>query len=148
VHRLRTPLGNSIGILWTGLLQGRHRRELIPDSHTYRTITLAITRLIGSQGTLPLATHSPVQEGKMGCFPLLMATRWREVRWDLATAIGQPYQPPDSLVGAVDSFAREAIAPAMRDAGMFAAPLEAPAGATPIERLVAFTGRAVATTHR
>jgi uncharacterized protein (TIGR03086 family) len=63
--------------------------------------------------------------------------------WDLATAVGQPYQPPAALVAAVDTFAREAIVPAMRDAGMFEAPKEAPAGATPMERLVAFTGRPV-----
>jgi uncharacterized protein (TIGR03086 family) len=63
--------------------------------------------------------------------------------WDLAVATGQPYQPPDALVDAADTFAREAIVPAMRDAGMFSAPADAPAGATPIERLVAFTGRRV-----
>jgi uncharacterized protein (TIGR03086 family) len=68
--------------------------------------------------------------------------------WDLATAIGEPYQPPDALIAAVDTFAWEAIVPAMREAGMFAAPTEAPAGATPIERLVAFTGRPVAKSHR
>jgi uncharacterized protein (TIGR03086 family) len=68
--------------------------------------------------------------------------------WDLATAIGEPYQPPDGLVGAVDTFAREAIVPDMREAGMFAGPTEAPAGATPLERLVAFSGRLVARSHR
>jgi uncharacterized protein (TIGR03086 family) len=64
--------------------------------------------------------------------------------WDLAVATGQSYEPPDALVAAVDDFAREAIVPAMRDAEMFAAPAEYPADATPIERLVAFTGRPVA----
>jgi uncharacterized protein (TIGR03086 family) len=68
--------------------------------------------------------------------------------WDLATAIGQPYQPPEALVAAVDIFAREAIVPAMREAGMFAAPKEAPASATLFERLVAFTGRTVPVSHR
>jgi uncharacterized protein (TIGR03086 family) len=68
--------------------------------------------------------------------------------WDLATATGQPYGPPDALVVAVDGFARDAIVPAMRDAGMFAAAVQSPAGATPIERLVAFTGRPVAKQHR
>ena len=63
--------------------------------------------------------------------------------WDLATATGQPYRPPATLVAEVDAFAREAIVPAMREAEMFAAPVEAPAGATPIEQLVAFTGRRV-----
>jgi uncharacterized protein (TIGR03086 family) len=63
--------------------------------------------------------------------------------WDMATATGQPYEPPDALVAAVDAFAREAIVPAMRDAEMFAAAATAPAGATQIEQLVAFTGRTV-----
>jgi uncharacterized protein (TIGR03086 family) len=61
--------------------------------------------------------------------------------WDLATATGQLFQPPDPLVAAVDSFAREAIVPAMRDAKMFAAPVPTLADDTPIERLIAFTGR-------
>jgi uncharacterized protein (TIGR03086 family) len=61
--------------------------------------------------------------------------------WDLATATGQAYEPPDDLVAAVDAFARDAFTPSMREIGMFAQPTEPPAGATPIERLVAFTGR-------
>ena len=34
--------------------------------------------------------------------------------WDLATATGQPYDPPDELVAAVDAFARQAARPAAR----------------------------------
>jgi uncharacterized protein (TIGR03086 family) len=63
--------------------------------------------------------------------------------WDLATATGQPYDPPATLVADVYAFAEEAIVPAMREAGMFAPPAEVPADATPIERLVALTGRRV-----
>ena len=63
--------------------------------------------------------------------------------WDLATATGQTYEPSDALVAAVDGFARQAIAPAMRDGDTFADAVELPAGATPIERLAAFTGRDV-----
>jgi uncharacterized protein (TIGR03086 family) len=63
--------------------------------------------------------------------------------WDLAIATGRPYQPPVTLVAEVDAFAREAIVPAMREAEMFAAPVKAPTDATPIERLVALTGRRV-----
>ena len=63
--------------------------------------------------------------------------------WDLATATDQAYRPPDVLVAAVDAFAREAIVPAMREAEMFAPPAQAPADATPLESLVAFTGRPV-----
>jgi uncharacterized protein (TIGR03086 family) len=68
--------------------------------------------------------------------------------WDIATAIGLPYEPPDALVAAVDGFAREAILPTMREAEMFAAPADAPAIATPIEQLVAFTGRSVVRSQR
>ncbi len=61
--------------------------------------------------------------------------------WDLAVATGQDYEPSDVLVAEADAFAREAIAPAMRDGDTFAAAVEPPAGATAIERLAAFTGR-------
>ena len=61
--------------------------------------------------------------------------------WDIATATNQPYAPSDALVAEVDTFAHEAITPAMRDAEMFADPVEPASTATPIERLVAFTGR-------
>jgi len=61
--------------------------------------------------------------------------------WDLARATHQAYEPSDELVAAVDGFARQAITPEMRDGDTFAAPVELPAGATPIDRLAAFTGR-------
>jgi len=61
--------------------------------------------------------------------------------WDISVATGEAFDPPEALVEEVDAFARGAITPAMRDAGMFAAPVDPPSGATPIERLVAFTGR-------
>ncbi len=63
--------------------------------------------------------------------------------WDLTTATGQPYDPPEELVATVDEFARAAITPDMRAAGMFAAPTEPPADADRLERLVAFSGRTV-----
>jgi uncharacterized protein (TIGR03086 family) len=68
--------------------------------------------------------------------------------WDLATATGQPYHPPATLVAEVHAFAREAIVPAMREADMFQAPADAPADASPIEQLVAFTGRRVERTSQ
>ena len=61
--------------------------------------------------------------------------------WDLAVATGQPYDPPAELVDAADAYARGMLDP-LRDGVTFAAAVEPPAGATPLERLVAFTGRA------
>lgn len=66
--------------------------------------------------------------------------------WDLAVATGQPYEPSDELVAAVDGFARGALDP-LRDGDTFADAQDPGPGASPIERLAAFTGRrAVAST--
>ncbi|MEY2567656.1 MAG: hypothetical protein QOE35_2185 [Actinomycetota bacterium] len=63
--------------------------------------------------------------------------------WDLATATGQAYEPPDALVAEAESFARETLAP-LRDGDTFAEPVDPPLFATPMQRLAAFTGRRVA----
>lgn len=68
-------------------------------------------------------------------FDLLMHT------WDLATATGQPLDVPDDVVAAADGFARQAITPELRVPGVFGAEVDAPAGASPLEQLVAFSGR-------
>jgi uncharacterized protein (TIGR03086 family) len=60
--------------------------------------------------------------------------------WDMATATGQPYDPPRELVAAADAFAHQAL-DGMRNGETFADAVEASAGATPIERLAAYTGR-------
>jgi uncharacterized protein (TIGR03086 family) len=65
--------------------------------------------------------------------------------WDLATATGQSYEPRGVLVAAVDGFARGMVGPEMRDGDTFDIETDAPTGASPIERLVAFSGRRVPT---
>jgi uncharacterized protein (TIGR03086 family) len=62
--------------------------------------------------------------------------------WDLATATGQTYEPPDELVAAADAFARQALDP-LRDGQTFASAVEPQRDASPIERLAAYTGRRV-----
>jgi uncharacterized protein (TIGR03086 family) len=66
--------------------------------------------------------------------------------WDLATATGQAYAPADDLVEEVAAFAHQALAPEMRDGDVFAAETETPADASPLERLVAFSGRRLPST--
>ena len=61
--------------------------------------------------------------------------------WDLATATGQPYTAPADALAAADAFAHQAIAPEWRDGDTFAAEVEAAADASPLERLVAYSGR-------
>ena len=60
--------------------------------------------------------------------------------WDMATATGQPYAPSDELVADVQAFANGALDP-LRDGQTFADAVEPAAGASPIERLAAYTGR-------
>jgi uncharacterized protein (TIGR03086 family) len=65
--------------------------------------------------------------------------------WDLATATAQPYAPPENLVREVDDFVRQVLTPGMRDGDTFAAEASAPPDASPLERLVAFSGRQLPT---
>ena len=62
--------------------------------------------------------------------------------WDLATATGQPYDPPAELVDAAAEFAQEAVEH-LRGGDAFGPEVTPPAGATRIERLAAFTGRQI-----
>lgn len=61
--------------------------------------------------------------------------------WDLGTATGQPYEPREDLVAEVDAFIRQLLVAEMRDGDTFAAETEAPPEASPLEQLVAFSGR-------
>jgi uncharacterized protein (TIGR03086 family) len=60
--------------------------------------------------------------------------------WDMAIATGQPYDPPADLVADADAFARQALDP-LRGADTFGPAVEPAPDATPIERLVNYTGR-------
>lgn len=62
--------------------------------------------------------------------------------WDMATATGQSYEPSDQLVAEVTAFATGALDP-LRDGDTFANATEVGADASPIEKLVALTGRRV-----
>jgi uncharacterized protein (TIGR03086 family) len=109
---------------------------------------MALGAAMHSPGALDRTITAPFGEVPGQAFARFVVLDGLVHGWDLAIATGQPYQPPDALVAAVDAYAREAIVPSMREAGMFAPPVEAPAGATPIERLVAFTGRPAERTPR
>lgn len=61
--------------------------------------------------------------------------------WDLATSLGEEPDISDDLVGDVDGFARRVLDAAPRDGVNFGPPAQAPATATRLEQLVAFTGR-------
>ena len=63
--------------------------------------------------------------------------------WDLATSTGQAFDPPEDIVAIADGFARQGLPPEARDGHTFGAAVTPPAGASPLDRLAAFTGRTV-----
>jgi uncharacterized protein (TIGR03086 family) len=63
--------------------------------------------------------------------------------WDLATATGQAFDPPDEVVDSALEAAHMLLAPEFRDGDTFGAEVTPPDGATKIETLAAFTGRSV-----
>lgn len=63
--------------------------------------------------------------------------------WDLATATGQPFDPPADIVEPAIGAAQMIIQPPARDGDTFKDEITPASDAAPIERLVAFTGREV-----
>lgn len=61
--------------------------------------------------------------------------------WDLATAIGVPFDPPAALVEPELAFSTPLLSQVPPERQVFAPPLPAPDDAAPIERLVALLGR-------
>ncbi|HSB86558.1 MAG TPA: TIGR03086 family metal-binding protein, partial [Ilumatobacteraceae bacterium] len=61
--------------------------------------------------------------------------------WDLAKATGQQFDPSAEFIAEVDPFFHQFLQPEVRAMGIFAAEVEVPADASPLDRLVAFAGR-------
>jgi uncharacterized protein (TIGR03086 family) len=97
---------------------------------------------VQSPGALERTIPSPFGEVPGETFARFVAVDGLLHGWDLAQATGQTWAPTAELVEAVEAFALVAITPEMRAAGAFKPALPAPADATPLERLVAFSGRA------
>jgi uncharacterized protein (TIGR03086 family) len=98
---------------------------------------------IRSPGALERTIQSPFGEVSGETFARFVAMDGLVHGWDIATATGQPYDPPAEVVTEVEAFARQAIGDGMRDRDTFAAAVDPPADCSPIIRLVAFTGRRV-----
>jgi uncharacterized protein (TIGR03086 family) len=96
-----------------------------------------------SPGAMDRTISLPVAEMSGDAFARLFAVDGLVHGWDLATATGQAYEPPDEVVYPATSFALRSITPAMRHAGMFHGPATPPPGATPLEHLIAHTGRKI-----
>lgn len=103
----------------------------------------ALMESVHTDGAQDNKISSPFGEVTGGFFARYVAVDGITHAWDLAVATGQAFDPPAELVAEIEAFARELLGPDLRDGDTFAAATEPPADATPIERLVAFTGRTV-----
>lgn len=99
-----------------------------------------LVQAIGEPGALDGTVVAPFGEVPREAFARFVVLDGLVHGWDLATATGQPYEPPAELVEEVTAFAMQSLDP-LRDGETFAAAVEPAAGATPIERLAALTGR-------
>lgn len=103
----------------------------------------ALQAAINAPGALERTIAAPFGEVPGEVFARFVALDGLVHGWDIATATGQPYDPPAAVVVEVDAFAREAISEGMRDGDTFAAPVVPPADSSSLVQLVAFTGRQV-----
>ena len=99
-----------------------------------------LTEAVHSPGALDRTVQAPFGEVPGATSARFVVLDGLVHGWDLATATGQSYEPPEALVAEVEAFARQAVEP-LRDGDTFAAAVATPPSATPIQRLVAFTGR-------
>jgi uncharacterized protein (TIGR03086 family) len=109
----------------------------------FRTAMNDLQDAVHSPGALDRTIDAPFGEVPGEAFARFVALDGLVHGWDIATAIGRDYDPPLELVQEVDAFARQAISPGMRDGDAFAEPVDPPADASPLTKLVAFTGRRV-----
>ncbi|MEY2426273.1 MAG: hypothetical protein QOI61_1845 [Actinomycetota bacterium] len=95
---------------------------------------------IQSPGALERTVAAPFGDTPGSTFARFVVLDGLVHGWDLSMATGQEYAPSDGLVANVTAFAEQALDP-LRDGDTFADANEAPTSATPIQRLVAYTGR-------
>jgi uncharacterized protein (TIGR03086 family) len=107
---------------------------------SFGTALTGLAEAMHSRGALDRTVRAPFGEVPGTTFARFIVLDGLVHGWDLATATGQRYEPPEALVAEADAFARQAIEP-LRDGDTFGPAVEPPPSTTPIQRLAAFTGR-------
>jgi uncharacterized protein (TIGR03086 family) len=129
--------------------EGQNSAPAAPTTGTvqdrWRAAMVDLLDAVHSEGAAERTIAAPFGEVPGAVFARFVAFDGLVHGWDLATATKQPYAPREQLVGEIDEFARQALAPAMRDGDTFAAETAASAHAGALEKLVAFSGRQVNT---
>jgi uncharacterized protein (TIGR03086 family) len=103
----------------------------------------ALAGAISAPGALDRTVAAPFGEIPGRDFAQFIVLDGTVHGYDMAVATGQAYEPDAALVEHLIVFAGPALEH-LRDGEAFAEATEAPAGATPIQRLAALTGRTVA----
>lgn len=115
---------------------------VVPNAQ-FRSAMDGLLIAVQSGGAMQRPISSPMGEMSGEEFARFVAFDGLMHGWDLATATGQPYEPPAAVVEAVDEFARAAITQELRDGDTFKDETTPPSGAGRLERLVAFSGRSL-----
>lgn len=91
----------------------------------------------GLDGTVPFGDNEAPARFMAGILSLEFLVH----AWDYAAATGRPIDSPDSLTGYVSGIVHRIVTPEGRARAGFDDPVDVPDGASPLERLIAFTGR-------
>ncbi len=109
----------------------------------FREVMDDLLDAVKSPGAMDRTLSTPMGEMPGATFARLVAFDGLIHGWDLASSTGQSFEVPPAVVSAVDEFARSALTAEMRDGDTFKEPTSAPDDASPLERLVAYSGRSL-----
>lgn len=98
---------------------------------------------VQSDGAMERILDTPIGQMDGATFARVVAFDGLVHGWDLAAATGQFYDVDPTIVDEVREFVGNALTDELRSTGMFQAATTAPAGATAVESLAAFSGRAL-----
>lgn len=132
----------------------RFRGEEAPESNAppvygwvpaaeFRQAMDDLLNAVMSPGAMERTISAPVGEMPGSTFAQFVAFDGLIHGWDLASATGLDYELPPAVIASVDEFARGALTCEMRDGDTFKEATTAPADASQMERLVAFSGRSL-----
>ncbi len=139
-------LGGSFSYLFRGEpspeAKATERFTSVPAAE-FRKVMENLLDAVKSPGAMERTVSTPLGEMVGSTFARLVAFDGLIHGWDLATATGLNYEPPPAVIASVDEFARSALTAEMRDGDTFKNATVVPDNATPLEQLVAFSGRTV-----
>ena len=109
----------------------------------FREVMDGLLDAVKSPDAMDRMMSTPMGDMQGSTFARLVAFDGLVHGWDLASSTGQTFDVPPHVISSVDEFARNALTPEMRDGDTFKDETAAPDDASQLERLVAFSGRAL-----